>query len=98
MMLLPMINHAIVHGLEPAKTKGSIRITAGASDGRLRLEIIDSRTGFAPEAGGDNIASIRERLAALYGNDASLVLRARECDGTEATMEIPYETAASKAR
>lgn len=91
MMLLPLIDHAIVHGLEPSSTPGSIRIRAEASKGRLQLGIFDSGTRFARETPGDDaLASIRERLAALYGDDASLALR-EVSNGTEALLELPYE-------
>jgi sensor histidine kinase YesM len=91
MMLLPLIDHAIVHGLEPSSTPGSIRIRAEASKGRLQLGIFDSGARFARETPGDDaLASIRERLAALYGDDASLALR-EVSNGTEALLELPYE-------
>ena len=95
MMLLPLIDHAVVHGIEQAKTSATIRITADITDGRLRVAMVDSGAGFMPAAaaGGDGIASIRERLSALYGHHASLALRAGDHGTTEAVMEIPHEPA-----
>ena len=91
MMLLPLIDHAIVRNLDRPKIEGGLRIAGEISGTRLRIAIIDSAAGFAPEATGNGVANIRERLAALYGEDASLVLRQRGGDSTEAMMEIPYE-------
>jgi Histidine kinase len=91
MMLLPLIDHAVVHGLGPAQTNGTIRIVCTIAHGRLRLTVADSGAGFVPGNGGDGIASIRERLAVLYGDDARLELHQLEQKATEAVMEIPYE-------
>jgi len=46
-----------------------------------------------PEPGAAGIASIRERLAALYGGDARLDLRRLAAGATEALMDFPYEAA-----
>jgi len=93
MMLLPLIDHAVVHGLanKPQKS-ASMHIACAIADGRLRLTIADSGAGFLPDAGGDGITTIRERLAALYGSDASLVLRRCGAASTEAVMKIPCES------
>ena len=95
MMLLPLVDHAIVYGLERSQSDGTIRIAIEIAEGRLRLIIADSGAGFVPEAGGVGIESIRERLAALYGDDARLALKAHERGGTEAVMEIPCERASA---
>ena len=80
MMLLPLIDHAIMHGLEPGRTEGTIRITSEVVGDRLRVTTLDSGAGFVPEAGADGFTSIRERLAALCSEKASLVLRRRQAE------------------
>jgi LytS/YehU family sensor histidine kinase len=97
MMLLPLIDHAIVAGLEPSTATGTISIHTKVIDGRLRLAIADSGAAFVPEVGGDGIDSIRERLAALFGENARLDLRRAEAQATEAVLEIPLETATPSA-
>ena len=97
MMLLPLIDHAIVAGLEPSTATGTISIHTEVIDGRLRLAIADSGAAFVPEVGGDGINSIRERLAALFGENARLDLRRAEAQATEAVLEIPLETATPSA-
>jgi hypothetical protein len=92
MMLLPLIDHAIVRGLEPGTGAGAIRVRLQAGAGRLRVTIVDSGAGFLPEAGGDGIAALRERLAALYGDRASLDLRrGGDAGTTQAVLELPLE-------
>jgi len=97
MMMLPLADHAVVYGLEKRQGDGAITISVDVAAGRLRLVVIDRGAGFVPEAQGDGIASIRERLAALYGPNASLDLRRGDVDGTAAILEIPYETGRDEA-
>jgi LytS/YehU family sensor histidine kinase len=92
MVLLPLIDHAIVYGLEPSHSGGSIRIATSISQGKLRLTVLDSGAGFVEAGpGNDGIQAIRDRLDALYGREAQLVLKAEESHGTRAVMEIPCE-------
>jgi signal transduction histidine kinase len=91
MMLLPLVDHAIAHGLADPCSTGSICIRTAVADEKIRLEIVDSGIGFLPGSEDDGIAGIRERLSALYGNDASLVLRRKEASASEAVLEIRYE-------
>jgi hypothetical protein len=67
MMLLPLIDHAIVVGLEKTHAEGRIRIGVEPSGKNLRLVVVDSGAGFIPEAVGDGIGAIRDRLEAPAG-------------------------------
>jgi hypothetical protein len=92
MVLLPLIDHAVVHGLEPSQAGGSIRVTTSIVEGRLQLRVLDSGAGFVDGGPGeDGIRAIRDRLDALYGREAQLALEQREGRGTQAVMEIPCE-------
>ena len=93
MMMLPLVDHAIVHGLEQRRDHGTLTIDIDVAARRLRVRIADSGAGFAPETGGDGVAGMRERLAALYGGDAQLAMRSRGACATEAVLEIPLEYA-----
>ena len=97
MMVLPLVDHAIAHGLAEAHAAGSIRIRSSIVEQTIRLEIADSGIGFLPEPGGTGIDDIRERLAELYGRDASLLLQKRDGGATEAVLELPVEQAAAAA-
>jgi hypothetical protein len=98
MMLLPLVDHAIAHGIAVARTNGELRIRAAVDAGMLRLSIVDSGAGFAPGAGSDGIVALRERLAALYDRSASLMLHERDGEATtEAVLEIPLDGAAAHA-
>jgi len=91
MMLLPLIDHAIVRGLVPPNAAGAISIRTEVTQGRLRLRIADSGAGFVPETGDQGLAAIRERLAALYGDDAALQFRQSNSTSSEAVLDLPLE-------
>jgi len=93
MMLLPLIDHAIAHSRAGARSSGSIHILASIADRKLRLDITDTGAGFLPENDGEDITGIRERLATLFGGDASLSLQRRGEGATEALLEFPFEPA-----
>src|SRR4029079_7260981 len=89
-----LVENAIKHGLEPQREGGMVRITAHAEDGKLRLVVADTGRGFADALGsGVGLTNIRERLAALYGDTASLTLVANSPHGVVATIEVPRDRA-----
>ena len=88
MLLLPLTTNAVRHAIEPAGG-GEIVVRASGERGRLSIEIADSGAGRA--AGirdGAGLGALRERLAALYGEHASLVFADREPRGVTACIEI----------
>jgi LytS/YehU family sensor histidine kinase len=93
MMLLPLVDHALVYGLQPGRPDGDIHITTHVRDGRIVLAITDSGAAFLPDAPADDLEGIARRLHALYGDDARLELERIVERGTRATLEIPYEVA-----
>ena len=91
MMLLPLIDHAVVRGLEPSTGAGTISVRAVVDAGRLHLTIADSGAGFVEAPDGDGIAAIRERLEALYRGDATLDMRRSSGNPTLAVLDLPLE-------
>jgi hypothetical protein len=91
MMLLPLVDHALVYGLQPGRPDGSIHIATHVRDGRIVLAITDSGAAFLPGAPAVDLDGIAQRLHALYGDDARLELERIVERGTRATLEIPYE-------
>lgn len=91
MMLLPLIDHAIVRGFTQTNAEGAIGISTDVTDDRLRLTITDSGAGFVPETRGEGLTTIRERLAALYGDEGTLQFRRPDSRSTEAVLDIPLE-------
>ncbi len=94
LLLQPLVENAVVHGLEPSIDGGSVHVTARVRDGRLVLEVHDDGRGpdAAPATGrrGNGVAlqNVRERLLARYGDAASLGLEPAQ-PGTRARIELP---------
>lgn len=90
MLLQPLVENAIRHGLEPKVTGGSLRIAARREGDRLLLSVADDGLGFAGTPGeGVGLANIRARLAALFGPAARIDLRSGVGAGVTAILEIP---------
>jgi two-component system LytT family sensor kinase len=105
MLLQPMIENCIKHGLAPRLAGGQICLRTCRRDGRLHIEIDDNGLGMPPErlsevyGGGIGISNVHERLRLLYGDQFEMDIRSREGEGTQIRIEIPElstaETAAS---
>src|SRR5581483_6345937 len=83
MMLLPLVDHAVVYGLEPPRPNAGIRVAVAVERGRLRLSVDDTGAGFVSDTGDAAMKSIRERLEALYGGAATLALGKHGRGGTQ---------------
>jgi len=93
MMLQSLVENAIKHGLEPKAEGGSLTVSAEIVHGKLAVTVADTGLGFgkAATAGtGIGLSNIRERLALLYGNKASLAVTETPGGGTSVTMTVPY--------
>ena len=89
MMLITLVENAVIHGVDPCCDCGLITIRAAAGDGKLRLAVADTGAGISPKKGtGVGLTNIRERLKALYGRGARLVIEENTPSGVVATIEI----------
>jgi hypothetical protein len=101
LLLQPLVENSIKHGLEPQVEGGLIRVSARREGDTLVLEVSDSGAGpgtAAPTAetatggGGFGLLQVRERLAALHGERARLSLTAGPADvGTVARIHLPLD-------
>ncbi len=99
MLLLPLIDNALRHGLEPLPLGGRIEVHATPGAERIRVMVVDSGLGDCTRIReGAGLTALRERLAGLYGVDATLVLSATEPHGLTATIEVPRYDGASDCR
>ena len=90
MMLISLVENAIKHGVDPRCECGRIEIRAAEDEGRLRVSVIDTGEGIRPKKGGGvGLSNIRERLKALYGGSARLVLEENAPHGVIASIEVP---------
>jgi len=96
LLLQPLVENAVHHGLEPKLEGGHVRVTARVQGGELVLQVSDDGLGLdAPPrrrtGAGVALANIRERLQARHGHAAGLTL-APAHPGTVATLRLPLET------
>jgi sensor histidine kinase YesM len=105
MMVLSLVENAFKHGLEPKAEGGTLVLRAEVSHGKLVVTVKDSGVGYFPadatatsetSQGGFGLKNIRDRLALIYGEQASLSIRALEPyegAGTLAVLSLPYKLA-----
>ena len=92
-MLISLVENAIKHGLEPALDGGDLRLSAQLDGDTLRIAVADSGVGLAAATGnasdGVGLSNIRERLAAIYGEAATLSVRDNPPHGVVSTLTLP---------
>ena len=106
LLLQPLVENAIRHGLEPCVDGGRLTVRAVQVDGRLRLTVHDTGVGLdgAPGAGtqamppgtGFGLDQVRERLRTLHGDQAQFTLQSGP-EGTQACVELPMPAALSSS-
>jgi sensor histidine kinase YesM len=93
LLLQPLVENAIKHGLEPHVDGGELRVTAARRAGRLVLEVNDSGAGLTAATDlpgtGFGLAQVKERLAQRYGDTARFTLQPQPSGGSIARIEIP---------
>ena len=98
LLLQPLVENCIKHGLEPQVTGGSITVRASVAAGFLMLEVFDTGVGLGTlgidkPGSGFGLAQVRERLATAYGDAARLTTAAHAPTGTLITITLPLKTA-----
>ncbi|MEO8383966.1 MAG: histidine kinase [Betaproteobacteria bacterium] len=89
MMLLTLVENAIKHGIDPMQQGGEIQVRAVLNDSLLDVSVADSGQGLSPSAGvGIGLQNIRERLQALFGKTAKLILEENTPRGMVARIQI----------
>jgi signal transduction histidine kinase len=106
LLLQPLVENAIKHGLEPKVQGGSITVRARQEADVIRLEVIDTGVGLAavPQGpggtdmgGGFGLAQVRERLHTTYGPQATIELIADSAHGTGAIIIFPCKNPEKRA-
>jgi signal transduction histidine kinase len=99
LILQPLVENAIRHGIANRPGPGQIRIEAGRENGLLRLAIKDSGPGIngAPVAKGIGLANTRARLEKLYGSEHRLDLGNDPEGGFRVVITIPFRENGKKS-
>lgn len=103
LLLQPLVENAIHHGLEPRIEGGILRVSARAWGEGVCIEVQDNglgldeghdrRTDTLQAAGGFGLQQVRDRLQVTWGAAASCVLTRAPGGGTLATLLLPPQTA-----
>ncbi|MEP7157165.1 MAG: histidine kinase [Betaproteobacteria bacterium] len=90
MMLMTLVENSIKHGIDPLQQGGEIHVRATRDDaGMIDVSVADSGQGLSHSAGmGIGLQNIRERLMALYGKTAKLILEENPPQGVVAHIQI----------
>ncbi len=93
LILQPLVENAIRHGIEPHAKPGRIELRARRQDGLLALEVCDSGAGLrggAPAAEGVGLSNTRARLRELYGAAHHFELEDADDGGLRVRLSIPF--------
>lgn len=100
MLLQPLVENAVRHGVANIAEGGKIAIESGLHEGRLRIIVSNSgRPGPGKQGEGENgigKRNISERLQTLYGNDHQFRLEWPESGGCAVIVELPVRRLGSQ--
>ncbi len=95
MLLQPIVENSLKHGLAPKLEGGQIYIRTSSHEGRLVIEVEDNGVGI-PEvrlaqvhSDGIGISNVQERLRVLYGTEFHMNISSQEGKGTLIRIEVP---------
>ena len=94
MLLQPLVENAIKHGLEPKIDGGKLRVAASADGKQLILAVEDDGLGFgaaSTRGTGVGLLHVQERLAAVYGSAATAEITENTRGGVRITLHLPWQ-------
>jgi LytS/YehU family sensor histidine kinase len=98
LLLQPLVENAIKHGLEPSKNGGTVTVRAAMYGGRVSLEVSDTGLGNDPiqlaewgqgQNHGYGLGQVRERLLTVYGSSAEMLINTEPGHGTQVILKWP---------
>jgi len=95
LMLQPLVENAIRHGIAPRAAPGHVVVTAARRGDRLELSVVDDGVGekaSRDHRDGVGLGNTRARLLSLYGSDHRFEAGGASAGGFAVHIEIPYRT------
>ena len=95
LLLQPLVENAIKHGVSKRRAGGEVRVTGMRRDGALRLSVYNdgpaAQEDLAVAPQGVGLANLRTRLQILHGDKSELVLKAAQPGGVEVIVTLPVQ-------
>ncbi|WP_158823490.1 sensor histidine kinase [Granulicella sp. S156] len=102
LILQPMVENAVKHGIAKRAQGGTIHIAASHSNDRLTLSVCNDGPNLPPDweiaRSGIGISNVRTRLQSLYGDAFELNLRNQKTGGVEVSVSLPFQMIPSSER
>jgi LytS/YehU family sensor histidine kinase len=96
LLLQPLVENAILHGVAPKNGPGRVEILGAVEQDKLRLEVRDDGPGIVNgntrTKEGVGLANTRERLTKIYGSRSNLLLQSQPGRGVSVLITLPYRT------
>ncbi|WP_027417712.1 sensor histidine kinase [Aneurinibacillus terranovensis] len=95
LILQPLVENAVKHGLLPKRSGGTVEIKIYKQENNLTIEVRDDGIGFNKtmqnKLSGIGLQNVRGRLQAIYGTPYNVVIESKPGSGTLCTITIPWE-------
>jgi LytS/YehU family sensor histidine kinase len=97
LLLQPLVENAIKHGIGKRAAGGTVRVAGERRDGNLYLSVYNDgpsfRKDWATNSGGVGLANLRTRLQILHGSAADLAMAPGGSDGVQVIVTLPLKDA-----
>ena len=97
LILQPMVENAVKHGIAKRVQGGAIRIAASRSNGKVVLSVYNDGPSLPPDweqtRSGVGISNVRTRLQGLYGDEFELSLKNDDLGGVKVSVSLPFISA-----
>jgi two-component system LytT family sensor kinase len=95
LLLQPLVENAIKHGIARRAAGGTVRVAAAHSGGKLNLSIYNDGPDFPVDVkatrAGVGISNLRTRLQILHGNESELKLNRTDTGAVEVVVSLPLK-------
>lgn len=100
LLVQPLVENAVLHGIEPSPAGGRVLVRAERSDETVRIRVTDDGVGMNPDTAGHGvgIANVRERLRTSFGASGTVALFEAPGGGVSAVLRIPATRAGDAGR